>query len=357
MDRVRVSRDRIECESGENACDDSTAFEVPAVRPVPRILGACVALWAIAATNVFWIGSATLYSPDLEMRRAILHEAILVGKLPAGVNSWSSLGANSAAMRPLVSWIADGLVGAGFSLDRSYQLIEFVSIVAALALLFELMKRSTSTDRALLACGWVAAVLPLSYFLHYFHPWDKPSLALWLIAVLLMLDDRILFASIAIALAVLVKFDAVVLPLLYVLLFAGRATWKRFVPRLTVLTTAAVVPFTTLVMLRPTAAEPRDVGQQLAVNVHDFLQRWYMYPPAIGLVLPLALGAVGFRLAAHAERALYVLALVILLILLLTTNFVEIRAEFVPLVLMLPCASRGLDRLLSTAPGSTERAI
>jgi hypothetical protein len=325
--------------------------EATSIRPAVRFLAGLSLLWSIAAVNALWIGSATIYAPEHEARRALLHRAVLEGELPAGATDWSSLGANSIALRPLVPWLAETLsTWLHIDLGRCYQLIEFVAIILALAILFVILKRTLAPPMAFIGCLYFSALLPLSYFMHYFHPWDKPSLALWLIAVLLLLMDRVVPAGLVIAVSVLVKFDAVVVPMLYVLLFAKTMERRRFVPRFAYLCSAAVIPFTALMMLRPAAEEPRDLIEQFARNVQSFVGNWYMYPPLIGLALPLIFGAFGFRRASPEQRALYIFAVTIAAILFLTTNFIEIRAEFVPLALMLPCAMRGLERFLTPQP-------
>jgi hypothetical protein len=324
------------------------------IRPTIRLLAGLTLLWSISAVNVLWIGSATIYSPEREAQRAMLHRAVLDGELPEGAASWSSLGANSIALRPGVPWLADKLSRSmHLDLGRSYQFIEFASVMLALAVLFGLLRRTLTLPMALIGCLYVSALLPLSYFMHYFHPWDKTSLALWLTAVVLLLADRVFTASLIIALAVVVKFDVVVIPMLYVLLFARAMHWRRFLPRLALLCGAAVIPFTALLMLRPAAEEPRDLVEQFTQNAQTFVDKWYMYPPLIGLALPMIMGAIGFRRASHDERALYVFAITIAAILFVTTNFIEIRAEFVPMALSLPCAAHGLDRFFDREPAGT----
>jgi len=321
------------------------------MRPIFRLLAGLALLWAIAAVNVLWVGSVTIYSPEREARRAVLHRAVLDGELPDSISNWSSLGANSVALRPVVPWLAEELASwTHLDLGRCYQLIEFVSVILALAVLFAILKRTLSPTMALIGCLYLAAMLPLSYFMHYFHPWDKPALALWLIAVALLLMDRVFIASLVISLAVLVKFDAVVVPMLYVLLFAKRMEGRRFMTRLALLCGAAIVPFAAVMMVRPAADEPRDIAEQFVINVRAFGDNWYMYPPFIGLALPLILGGIGFRRASYEERALYIFAATIAAILFLTTNFIEIRAEFVPVALSLPCAAHGLERFLAEQP-------
>jgi len=316
---------------------------------IGRYVSSIVLVWAIAAGNAFWVGGATLYAPAMQQRRDTLHRAVLSGELPAGVGSWSEIGANSAALRLAVPWLAERMASmTGLRLATTYQLIEWGSIAFAIAMLFLLLRRYFPTERALIGCLYLGSVLPLSYFAHYFHPWDKPALALWLAASVLLLADAVVPAGVVICLAVLVKFDAVVLPALYMFLYAGRMKASRLAARSAYLWLAAIVPFVMLLWLRPGAAEPRHVIGQLVANARAFRETWYVYPPMIGLLLPVILGALGLKRASRAERAMYVFGLAVLAILAATTNFMEVRAQLPALTLLLPSALHGLGRLAGT---------
>ncbi|MGD8276970.1 MAG: hypothetical protein PVH00_03040, partial [Gemmatimonadota bacterium] len=252
-----------------------------------RYVAAVVLVWAIASVNVFWVGGATLYSASMQERRESLHRAVLSGELPAGVGSWNEVGANTAALRPAVPWLAEQTASVtGLRLATAYQLIEWTSIAIAIAMLFLILHRFVSLERALIGCLYVGVVLPLSYMAHYFQPWDKPALALWLAAAFLLLTDAVIPAGAVIALAVLVKFDAVVLPALYMLLYAGRGKASRFATRSAYLWLTALVPFALLQWLRPGASEPRHPVGQLTANAGVFREMWYAYPPMIGFLLP-----------------------------------------------------------------------
>ncbi len=318
---------------------------------------AILLLWAIAAVNVFWVGRATIYSPGLEARRESLHRAVLSGDLPEGVRTWDEIGANSSALRPAVPWVAERIATAtGLPLGLAYQLIEFAAILGAIAALFLVLRRWVPAERAVLGCLYLGVVLPLSYFSHYFHPWDKPALALWLAAAALMLADAVVPAALVIGLAVLVKFDAVVLPALYMLVHARRTKARAFAPRAALLWLAAIAPFLLLRWMRPDAAEPRELVPQLVANIQVFRETWYAYPPLIAFLLPVSLGALGWTDSTRAERALYGFALGVLGILAATTNFVEVRAELAPLALLLPCALRGFERLAGRPDGAPRMA-
>lgn len=322
-----------------------------------RLAIAVAMLWAVAAINVFWVEAATIYSPDNAGRREVLHHAVLSGELPAGAASWDELGANTVGLRLAVPWLAERIhVATGVSLGAAYQLIEFVATMGTLALLFLLLARELPKEHAILGCLYLAAVLPLSAFLHYFQPWDKPALAFWIAGAMLILADAVVPATVVVAIAVLVKFDAVVLPVLYVLANMRRLKPRALALRSLPLWVASIVPFAVLQGLRPAASEPRDLVAQAIDNIAAFRDTWFAYPPMIGFLLPVTLGALGFSRASREQRSMYVFALGVLGILAATTNFVEIRAEFAPLTLMLPCALVGLGRILHD-DGRAERPM
>ena len=66
-----------------------------------------------------------------------------------------------------------------------------------------------------LARLYFAPILPLTFALHFYHPYDRASLVAWLLAIWCARARRFWeFSAVAIV-AVLIKFDAIVLPGLY----------------------------------------------------------------------------------------------------------------------------------------------
>jgi hypothetical protein len=224
----------------------------------------------VAVTNQYWVGGATVYAEQNRERQAEAHEAILANELPAGVESWSSIGANGTAVRVLAVWSASALQGlTGWNLRRVYFVQDSVMLFLALVLIFLFFQGVAATNLAFVGMLYVAAVLPLTYFLHWFHPWDRPSLVLWALALLLLQRQRWVLLGVTLVVGVLVKYDIMIFPL-WVLFaeFSARKPFRAFAIAGT-LATVTFGTYATLVYLIP--------GACLAMTVIMFLKS--NFPP------------------------------------------------------------------------------
>lgn len=314
-----------------------------------------IGLSAIATlTNQAWVGGRTIYADDLEAARTRLHNAILTNTLPPGVESWSSVGANSFNARQLVAWLVEGLHRlTGASVPRSYFVVETVSVFLCCLLLFVLIDRYAGPLFGLVALLYYASVLPLTYFLHYFHPWDKPSLATWIAAMYCVLRERWVLLGVSLTLGMVIKFDIVVFPLFVLLVEYRRHGWRQAWPRAAVFLALTVVLYVVLQRQFPGGTEPRPVVDIVVHNLRDFKSYALKYPPLLGLGVVAVMAALGYRAGDGFARAGVEVAAVVALILFIQTFFIEFRAEGPLLVLLLPAAVVSLRQQLG-AP--TERA-
>ena len=93
-----------------------------------------------------------------------------------------ALGVNTTNIRIGTVYAAEAIHRAtGLSISRVYRVMDTVALFAALPLVFWLFRRMASREYALLAMLYVGSILPLTYFLFYFHPWDRPTLVLWIL--------------------------------------------------------------------------------------------------------------------------------------------------------------------------------
>lgn len=305
----------------------------------------------------FWVGGATIYSPQLSGSRDALHAAILNNRPPAG-RTWESVGARNTNTRIAAVYLAEGMHRvSGASVAVCYWIIDTLALWLALVLLFVFLRQWFDAVYSALGLLYLVSILPLTYFLHYFHPWDRLSLALWIVIGLNIKRDRPLAVAFAIAVAMLVKYDVVVAPALYWLAHVSRAQFKRVGVRALLF---AVVSFGVLVALLALfrggssgSFTEHSLVAQVVKNGRTALSRGLSYPPLLVHVLPVCLAAYGWRRADQVARACFAFGLGILVpIWMIASNFEEVRAELALVVLALPNALYGLHRLLGDRSGA-----
>jgi hypothetical protein len=189
-------------------------------------------------------------------------------------------------------------------------------------------------------------MLPLTFFNYYFHPWDRISVLLWTVSIWLIVRDRLVPASLIIVLAVLVKFDAIVLPGVYLIAYVNRDNWLRTVTRTALLGLLPLVTFLALLHLRPGTVEPNPVIDQAIRNLSVMRAHIIAYPPLLMFALPVWMLALGWREIPSVPQRLFFASLLVFVPLLVRTNFIEVRAEIPALLLMLPAALIALGAVL-----------
>jgi len=319
------------------------------ISTAPRLLR-LIAIFTLSAivtlTMQVWVGSSTIYSQELQPRRERLHELIL-HNAPASNEEWTLLGANSTNIRVGAVYLAEGIHRlTGLTVSRSYRLIDTIALFIALPLLFRFCQRYGSRDRALVATLYIAAILPLTYVLHYFHPWDRIMLILWIVMIGLVQDDRPWLLALVLVVSMVVKFDALFLPGLYFLAHARRETLVPVALRTAVL---FAVTFGSYMALRAIFLGGSQVGNmplQVAINIKEMGDYNIGYPPMLGLAVPVLLAVVGWRSATRFARACLVFALGLVGIYFVNSNFAELRAMMPVVLLLIPAALAGLAVLM-----------
>lgn len=322
-------------------------------------LARALVLIALAATATLilqeWVGEATIYSAEMMDRRAELHDALITNELPPGT-TWRDFGSNGANIRlasvRLAEW-TDRFTP--LDLRQAYKAIDSVFLFLSIILLFGLLADREGRVYALLGTTYLVMILPLTYFLHYLAPWDRMSLATWIIGIWLIARNRPGWLAVWLVVAMTVKFDIVLLPVLYFLAWAERDTWKPIALRTATLFAITFGAYAALNLLVPYGSFPRDISTIIAGNFRAMRMHGLAYPPLLGFGLPMLLAAIGFRTADRFARAAALTALPLLAVLFVLTNFQEIRAEVPEIVLLLPAALHGLRRLLE--PAGTAEAL
>ena len=303
----------------------------------------------ITLTMQTWVGATTIYSEELQPRRERLHELIL-HNAPPSTEDWVLLGANSTNIRIGAVYLAEAVHQVtGLTLARSYRLIDTVALFIAIPLLLRFCLRYAPLDRALLATLYVTSILPLTYVLHYFHPWDRIMLIFWIIMIELVQNDRRWLLAAALVASMVVKFDALFLPALYFLVHARRQTLLPVAVRTAALFAVTFGSYFALRALFPGGSQVGHVSLQVSINLDEIGMYNISYPPMLGFAVPVFLTAVGWRSATRFARACVVFALGLSVIYFLNSNFAELRAMMPVMLLLIPCALTGLSVLMPAA--------
>jgi hypothetical protein len=336
----------------ETAVSDSRASQQQdsPVAPVPRTLPfwllALALSFSISMINQVWVGGLTIYSLDNAPKRERLHQIILSNRLPDGVQSWSSLGANGVNVRVLTVWTAEGLHrSTALSLEHSYWIIETGALFLCCVLLFALLQLLAGPYFALGGLLYFGSVLPLTYLFHYFHPWDKPSLAAWLGSMICAHQRKWLYLAAVLAVGMLIKYDILVFPVFVFFAEFRRTGWRKSILIASTLLCLTVSIYLLLNWMRPNGLVPWSVTVRLLQNFSTMRQYPFQYPPLLGLGVAWVLAAFGFQAADDYARAGVLLSVIVAVILLLQSNFIEFRADMPILVLLLPASVVAVQRL------------
>lgn len=307
----------------------------------------------VSLLSTKWVGGVTIYAKEMEEKRLFVHTAVVENRLPEG-RTWESYGSNALNIRIAVPYAVDALHRAtGVGILALYRAIDLVCIFVFLNLYFLYLRRWFDWMWCAMALLFMAALLPMTYLFHAFQGWDRPSCVLWMVLLLLLRDRRLVLFTVALVASVFVKFDTILLPLLYWLCLVTRARFWR-----TSLETAGLFALTFglyygLQKLIPGGVEPRDLRGYVVGNARSILVHHVTFPPLLMFLFPAVLAAFGWARGDRFQRACALFVLPMTAILYVMTNFIEVRAEMPLFFLLSPLAIAGLQRLTETpaAPG------
>ena len=305
-----------------------------------------------------YVGGETIYAPEISAERDLAHQLILTNQLPTG-RTWSSYGLAGDNARALTVYLAEGIHRSlDLSLRKTYFLIDTLALFASLLGLYAFLRTFAIPALALLGLLYFCLVLPLTYALHVFHPWDRLSVLCWIGSLYFLSTNRLWAFAAILVVGILVKYDMVLLPVLFFL-----AYWRRErAVRVSAITLGLLLlSFGTYVALSlhfGAGVGPRDPWHQVTRNLRHLTEQPLLYPPFLAFTLPCLLAVLGWRTADRFARAAAVFGGLLVVPLFLATNFAEVRAEVPLLLLWLPCALAGLQSVLAAvpAPSVAERA-
>ena len=306
-------------------------------------------LWSAITTLAVqsWIGNATIYRAELGPRIEAAHQALLTNVAPEAL-PWRASGMNSTNIRVVAVGLAEVIhQRTGQSIVQVYRMIDTVALFVGLFLLIPFLRLSVPTPYAILGALFFASLLPLTYQLFFFQPWDRLGLVSWIALLWLLKQDRVLPFAILLPFSVALKFDVILLPGLYLLF-----RWARDsgIDRRGLLVTAALflVSFGTyfgLRWVRPGGFGGNTVAEQWAHNLTALQEMPFSYPPLLAFAVPLALALVAWRGLTPWAKAGLVFGLGLLAVFATRSNFEEYRAHIPAMLVILPAALESLAAL------------
>lgn len=325
-------------------------------------LGLLSLLWLLACVTILlqsWVGDGTIYKRELENQREQFHFGILKNEAPGG-NGWSAVGANSIQKRVGVVYLAEGLRRvSGLPVGKVYKLLDSCFMFVGLVALFFLLRRWLSDVASLIGVLYFCVMLPLTYLHQLFHPWDRLQLVIWIVLLYLIVERRFLLLALALPISVMVKFDTLLLPLLYLgLHLDGKKPAGRVWLETLALFIIVVGSDSLLGKLFPDPqASSRfslaALGAMVGANLYKAWEQGLRYPPLLIHVLPLVLALAG--LGSKGRYAVVATAFAVLLcsVFAALTNFEEVRAQMMVTVLLLPAALMTVERWIDCSPKPT----
>lgn len=306
-----------------------------------------------------WIGNVTIYREEIAAKRQMMHEAIVKNEPPEG-KPWSSIGANGVNIRIASVFLVEGAHRVtGVSAQKLHQYLDTLCLFLAFLLVPIFLRRWFEPVWCLTGMLYVAAVMPLTYFLHWFHPWDRLGLVAWIGMFFAVRDRRPwLFGALLVA-SVTIKYDCILLPGLWWLAYLRKEDWQKTTVIAGVFFAAAVGTYMALKVLRPGGFDAPDaglfeqIGAQMSKNVGKLTEQGPAFPPFLAMVVPVLAAPFGLRAADRFTRAAALFGLLLFIPWALLSNIDEFRAHVPSLVLLLPLALLGTQRLLADQAGQS----
>ena len=323
-----------------------------------KILGAVALMWLLATIAIglqSWLGDQTIYSRSLEQQREVFHFAILANEAPGGAG-WGAVGALSIQKRVGVVYLAEALrKSTGLAVGKIYKGLDTLFLFVSLLSLFFYLRRWLPDIYCLLGVLYFCTALPLTYFFQLFHPWDRLQLAIWIGLLWLVADRRFILLAVGLLASILVKFDTILLPFLYLLANIDQIRWRRTGLESLALLVLAIGAYFAVGRFFPAPLDNasfdwNNAHAMLLRNAQVFADLSIRFPPLLVHALPVFLSLFFLRSKERFVWASVVFALGLTAVYMLFSNYEEVRAHMVVLVLVLPSALISLRYFLE--PGA-----
>jgi len=328
-------------------------------------LGLLSLIWLLATVSIgmqSWIGDKTIYANSIEQRREELHFAILSNQAPGG-GSWGAVGALSIQKRVGVIYLAEVIRQyTGLAVGKIYKLLDTLFLFISLLALFFYLRQWVPDHYCIIGTLYVCAVLPYTYFFQLFHPWDRLQLAIWIGLLYLTAKHQVVPLAVGLVISVVVKFDAILLPLLYFLAHASWARWRQTGIESLGMFGLVIASNYAMGQLFPAPLDqarftPVVAWDTLVLNLQTMIALNFKFPPLLVHALPFCLALLTFGSQARFARVSVVLAVMLLGVFGLFTRLEEVRAQMMVLVLLLPSALLTTRQLLEPDSSVGQRHV
>lgn len=307
----------------------------------------------VSNVAVRFVGDPTLYSLNSNKVREEFHESVIHNQAPEG--GWAVRGANGINVRVAIPYLVEFVHRVtGIRVVRVYEGVDLVCLWLGIAIFCLFLNKDFTVWESALACLYFAALLPLTFAFHTYHPYDRASFVTWVLGIWCARAKRIREFTAVSVIAVLIKYDAIVLPALYFLGNSTRQNWRKHLVHSSAIGALLVAIVIALIVLIPGGFEHRDYVALMRRNLEMMIDDPIFYAPTLAFGLPIGLAIVGYRVSGRFVRASVWFAGGIIFILFFTSNFEEVRAEQMLFPLLAPGALLGLRRILGE-PSSIER--
>jgi hypothetical protein len=305
-----------------------------------------------------WVGQTILYDHVPSLAREI-HYSILHNQLPQG-RTWQELGANGTNIRVFVVYLAESLSRlAHRDVLAAYYAIDTISLFLFFVLLFFYLRNWVSPQDALIGLLAYAFFSILSYHLFRFHPWDRIAMLPWLAILWTTYKKRFVPLLILLPIAMTIKYDVILLPILYGAHLFRSGERRRAVVESVILMVVVVGTYLALQRIFPggflqASVFSRDGSSDIFFNLSVLRTYKFAYPPFLIFSLPILLNAIYFKRLPEFPRTAALFAVGLQLLMANTVHFAEVRAQMPVLLLYLPGTLLGLGMLFrdleKTAP-------
>ena len=305
----------------------------------------------------YWVGNSTIYRSALDQKRELVHQYLLHNQLPPGV-TWESMGTNSTNIRVGAVFLAEAMHRVlHISILKAYVLLDTVALFCAMILLFVYLQRWFENIYCLVGVMFFSVVLPLTYMLFFFHPWDRLSLIVWLTALYLVRERRLWLLAVVLVIGMLIKYDVLLFPGLFFLAYVDRGNWLRTGLITLLLFTVTFGMLKLVVLLRPGGFDSQvTVAQIVAINLAVLKEQRLAWPPFLGFSVPIVMAAIGFRSGDRFIQASALFGMLLFIPFIFASNMAEFRTEVPILLCLLPAAVLGTKVLLAPASAESSRS-
>lgn len=316
-----------------------------------------------------WVGEQTIYCEGLKQKRLALHKAIYDNKLPDGKN-WKDFGANGTNVRIFVVYAVGYMHElTGISIHHLYRIVDTIFLFFCFVAIFFYIRRWLDNSYCLIGLLYFGFVLIMTYYFHYFAPWDRISLFTWIALLYLIREKNDVLFTLLLIISITIKYDVIVLPLLYLFYNYSKGERSKVVLKTLLLLTVAFGLYEVMNYCLPSSSTGethfyyfelfKNMTNRIFKNVRYFVGHNIAYPPLLMFAIPCIFSMLDWDKKDRFMKSSVIFAFILMMIHISATNCWEVRSETMVLVLLLPSALYSLKIMLESddTVGNNQREL